>query len=74
MFQLSGEKITMEMNLVGEADIKVDSEEFCDANDDQANYNGMRSIIDLMLHRFYCCFYDYIFISIKYRSLYSAVE
>ena len=35
----------MEMNLIGEADIKVDSEEFCDANDDQANYDGMRWII-----------------------------
>ena len=78
MFQPSGEKIAMEMNLVGEADIKVDSEEFCDANDDQANYDGMRSIIDLMLHRFFCrfynLFYDYIFISIKYKSLYSAVK
>ena len=29
----------MEMNLIAEADIKVDSEEFCDANDDQANYD-----------------------------------
>ena len=71
------------MNIIGEAHIKVDSEEFCDANDqDQANYDGMRWIIIcssavLMLYRFYCCFYDlfydYIFIAIKYGSLYSAV-
>ena len=40
MFQASDEKIAMEMDLVGEADIKVESEEFCDADDDQANYNG----------------------------------
>ena len=37
MFQASDEKIAVEMNLVGESDIKVDSEEFCEANDDQAN-------------------------------------
>ena len=35
----------MEMILIGEADIEVDSEEFCDANDDQANYDGNRWII-----------------------------
>ena len=35
----------MEMNLIGEAHIKVDPEEFCDANDDQANYDGTRWII-----------------------------
>ena len=58
MFQESDEKIAIEMVLVGEADIKVDSEEFCNANnDDQTNYEGMRSIIIcsstvLMLYRF----------------------
>ena len=41
MFQ-ADEKIAIEMNLIGEADIKVDSEEFCDANGDQANYDGNR--------------------------------
>ena len=40
-FQASDEKIAIEMSLIGEEDIKVDSEEFCDANDDQANYDGM---------------------------------
>ena len=63
----------MEMNLIGEADIKVESEEFCGAYDDQANYDGNRWIIIsfstvLTLYRFYCCFYnlfhDYIFIPI----------
>ena len=44
-FQASDEKTSMEMNLIGEADIKVDSEEFYDANDDQANCDGMRWII-----------------------------
>ena len=72
----------MEMILIGEADIKVESEEFCDAKDDQANYNGTRwNIICLstvlMLYKFYCFFYNlfyvYIFIPIKYGSLYSAV-
>ena len=75
MFQASDEKIATEMILVGEADIKVDSEEFCDADDDQANFDGMRWIIIcssavLMLFRFYCCFYNlihhYILIYIKY--------
>ena len=42
MFQTSDEKIAMEMNLIGETDIKVDSEEFCAANDDQANNDGNR--------------------------------
>ena len=82
LFQASDEKIEIEMILIREADIKVDSEEFCDANDDQTNYEGMRWIIIcfstvFMLYRFYCCFYnlfyDYIFIPIKYGSLYSAV-
>ena len=57
MFQASDEKIAMKMNLIGKADIKVDSEEFCDANDDQANYDGNRCIIIcsftlLMLYKF----------------------
>ena len=52
------------MILIGEADIKVDSEEFCDANDDQANYDGMWWIIICLstvfkLYRFYCCFYNW---------------
>ena len=69
-----------EKNPMGKADIKVDPEEFCDPNDDQANYDGMKLIIIcsstvLMLYLFYCCFYDlfqeYIFIPIRYRFLYS---
>ena len=63
------------MNVVVKADIKVNSEEFCAATEDQASYDGMRGIIIcsstvLILCGFYCCFYnlfhDYIFISIKY--------
>ena len=82
LFQASDDKIAMEQNLVGEEDIKVDSEEFCDANEDQANYDGMRwiiiySTIVLLMHRCYWCFYnlfhDYIHFSIKYRSLYATV-
>ena len=47
----------MEMNLIGEADIKVDSEQLWDATDDRANYDGTRWIIIclsklLMLYRF----------------------
>ena len=62
----------MEMNLIGEAGIKLDSEEFSDANDDQANHDGTRWIIICLstvvkLYRFYCCSYnllqDYIFIT-----------
>ena len=58
MFQASDQKIAIEMSVIGEADIKVDSEEFCDLNDDQANYDGKRLIIicsstDLKLYRFY---------------------
>ena len=66
------------MNLIREADIIVDSEEFCNVNDDQANYDGTRWIINclsavFMLHRFYCCFYnlfqDYIFIPVTLITL-----
>ena len=45
LFQASDEKIIEDINPIGKADIKVDSEEFCDANDDQANYDGTRWII-----------------------------
>ena len=45
MFQASDEKIAVEMNIIGEADIKVDSEELSHANDDQANYDGNGCII-----------------------------
>ena len=70
MIQASDEKIAAEMNLIGEANIKVESEEFCDANEDQANYEGMRWIIIcfstiLVLYRFYYLFQDYIFIIIS---------
>ena len=63
LFQASDEKIAIEMNLIGEADIKVDSEEFYDVNDEQANYDGMRWIIIcsstvMMVYGFYCCFYN----------------
>ena len=37
------------MNIIGEADIKEESEEFWDANDDQANYLGTRWIICLSI-------------------------
>ena len=45
LFQASDEKIAVEMDLIGEADIKVDSEEFFDPNVDQANYDGNMWII-----------------------------
>ena len=79
LFQSSDKKIAMEMNLNGEADIKVDSEEFLDANNDQANCDGTMWIIIrfftvFIMHTFYCCFYnrfhDYDFIPVKYGSLY----
>ena len=82
LFQSPDEKTALEINLVGESHIKVESEEFCEANDDQANNDGTRWIniclsAVLMLYRFYCCFYnlfhDYIFIHIKYESFYPAV-
>ena len=82
MFQASDENIDIRTNLIREADIKEESEEFCDANDDQANCSGTRWIVIclstvFMLYRFYCCFYnlfhDYISIPIKYGSLYLAV-
>ena len=82
LFQVSDEKIAIEKFLIQEANVEVDSEKFCNANDDQANYDGISWIIIslsivLMLYRFDCCFYDmffpYIFIPIKYESLYSAV-
>ena len=37
--------MTDQINLIGKAEIKVDSEEFFQVNDDQANYDGMRLII-----------------------------
>ena len=76
LFQASDEKIAVEINLIEEANIKVDSEEVCDPNDNQANYDGNKwificSSMVFMLYRFYCCYYNifhhYIFIPIKYR-------
>ena len=57
LFQASDEKIAMELNLIEEADIKVESHEFCNVNDDQSNYDGNRWIIIClstvsMLYRF----------------------
>ena len=51
------------MNSIVKADIKVDSEEFFDTSDDQANYDGKRQIFigsstALMIYRFYYCFYN----------------
>ena len=50
------------MSLNGEENIEVDSEEFCDANDDQANYDGMMQITicssTVLMCLFYCCLYD----------------
>ena len=65
LFQASDEKIAIEINLIGEANMKVDSEEFCDANDNQINYDGTRWInfrwfTVFMFYRFYCCFYNYV--------------
>ena len=77
MFQKCDEGTMAETNLIAKADIKGDSEEFC-----QENYDGMRWIIiclstDLVLYLFYCCFYDLfqdcISIPIKYRFLYLTV-
>ena len=42
LFQAFDEKIAIELNLIGEADIKVDSEEFCNTNNDQPNNDGNR--------------------------------
>ena len=42
LFQASDEKIGIGMNLIGEAEIKVESEEFCDEEFDQANNDGNR--------------------------------
>ena len=52
------------MNPIVKADIKVDSKEFSDANDDQANYDGNRCIIIcssilLMLYKFNLTFIIY---------------
>ena len=80
-FQETDEGMNNEMNLIVKADIEVDSKEFCDVNDDQANYDGMRWIVIcssdfLMLYRFNVTSFDllhnYIFILIKYASLYPA--
>ena len=59
LFQTSDEKIAIGMNLIREADIKVESEEFCDEEFDQANNDGNRWTIIclstiLVLYRFYC--------------------
>ena len=61
MFQASDDKIAVEMSQIEEADIKVDSEELSDANDDQTNYDGTRWIIICLstvylLNRFFCLF------------------
>ena len=87
MFQASEEKIAIETNLMGGgAHIKVESEEFSDANYDQANCSGTRWIticlstvfmLQFLCYRFYCCFYnyfiDFICIPINYGGFYLAV-
>ena len=45
LFQETDEGMNNEMNIDVKADIEVDFEEFCDANNDQANYDGTRWII-----------------------------
>ena len=74
MFQETDEGINNEMNVIVKADIEVGSKKFCDANDDQANYDGMRWIVIcssdfLMLYIFNVTFFDllhdYIFINTK---------
>ena len=55
---MTDEKLIDGMDLIMKADIKVDFEEFWDANNDQANYDGERLIIICsskvwMLYRFY---------------------
>ena len=76
LFQKSDERMMNETNLIAKADIKVDSEEFC-----QANYDGMKLIIicssTVLMCLFYCYLYDlfqdYISIHNKYKFLYSTV-
>ena len=63
MFQAPDGKIDIETKLIGDADIKVESEEFCDENDEQVNYDGTRWIIIclstvFMLYGFCYCFYN----------------
>ena len=45
LFQKTDEGINNEMNLIVKAEIEVDSKEFCNVKDDQANYDGRRWII-----------------------------
>ena len=47
LFQQTDEGMNNEMNLSVKAEIEVDAEEFYDANDDQANYDGTRWIVIL---------------------------
>ena len=46
---MTDEKIKNEMNLTVKTDVKIDSEEFCNANDDRTNDDGKRCIIILYL-------------------------
>ena len=45
LFQETDEGMNNEMNIEVKADIEVDFEEFCDANNDQENYDSTRWII-----------------------------
>ena len=57
-FQAFDEKIASEMNLIGEDDIKVESKEFCNANDEQANCSGTSWIIICLCY--FLCSIDFI--------------
>ena len=54
MFQASDKKIAIEMHLIGEADIKVDSKEFYDTNEDQSNYFDTRGRLSFVYPQFLC--------------------
>ena len=58
------------MNLIGEADVKVDSEEFCNANDDQSNYDGNKWII-VCSQTFLCCIDFIVAIIIYFITIFS---
>ena len=66
LFQASDEILDTEMSRIGEtelAEITVDSDEFYDENDDQANYSGTRGRI-LFVYLQFLCYIDFI-VSLK---------
>ena len=66
LFQASDEILAVALSRIGEAElaeITVDSDEFCDENDDQANYSGTRGRI-LFVYLQFLCYIDFI-VSLK---------